>query len=559
MNLRQWHLRNIAYPIFRLLSVLMVVLAILNWYHFNREIDRKNEALSDIIGLAELGFNQKNRDLVEASLNLAVTNLAATQVLMCEEEQLLLSFPQSLDHCALESSDWNQLVLSKVAKSNKDLRFFFQFSRSAQWIYFGFVLALVFVIVLIFLFVLRHLRKTFEQDILIPLAAPSPTPSRISEIDAILTKNQQLEKYKFQEALIKVAHQVAHDIRSPLTGLNMIISQVPEITEDKRVLLRAVSNRINDIANQLLQKSQPLTPNSQPPISDTPKEVSAELLPALVDMLMTEKRAQYQHHSNLQLEADLEESYGAFARIKPTEFTRVLSNLVDNAVEALPSRSGRVIVRVKNFNHRTRVTVWDNGTGFPMELLPRLGEPGVTLGKSGNNSGFGLGLSHAKTTIESFGGHFKIDTRQGVGTEIIMDFPLCEPPSWFLDRLQIAPPQTLVALDDDRNILNIWRQKFKALESDDIKLLLFNNETELREWLNGSTLNGQNFLFLIDYELLGSHKTGIDIIRELDIVDRSYLVTSRFEETQVRSQCESLQLKILPKAMAIHLPVEVTR
>jgi signal transduction histidine kinase len=66
-----------------------------------------------------------------------------------------------------------------------------------------------------------------------------------------------------------------------------------------------------------------------------------------------------------------------------------------------------------------RVSIQDQGRGIPSEILPRLGELGFTFKKPG---GSGLGLHHAKTTLERFGGSLQIKSSLGVGTLIALEF-----------------------------------------------------------------------------------------------------------------------------------------
>ncbi len=66
----------------------------------------------------------------------------------------------------------------------------------------------------------------------------------------------QLEKKARQSAMIDVAAQVAHDIRSPLSALNMLVVDLPQVPEERRVVIRSAVQRINDISNSLLQKSR---------------------------------------------------------------------------------------------------------------------------------------------------------------------------------------------------------------------------------------------------------------------------------------------------------------
>ncbi|MBU0504356.1 hypothetical protein KJ708_00040, partial [bacterium] len=64
-------------------------------------------------------------------------------------------------------------------------------------------------------------------------------------------------------------------------------------------------------------------------------------------------------------------------------------------------------------------------------------------------------------------------------------------------------------------------------------------------------------LFLFDYELLGSDKTGLQVIKELNIKENAILVTSHYEEEHIRSECARLGVKLLPKNLAGFVPISV--
>lgn len=64
-------------------------------------------------------------------------------------------------------------------------------------------------------------------------------------------------------------------------------------------------------------------------------------------------------------------------------------------------------------------------------------------------------------------------------------------------------------------------------------------------------------IFLIDYELIGQRFTGLDLIEENKLGDRAILVTSRYEEPQIRKRCEKLGIRLIPKSMTGWVPIEV--
>ena len=97
-----------------------------------------------------------------------------------------------------------------------------------------------------------------------------------------------------------------------------------------------------------------------------------ELLGA-VDMLVSEKRAQFRERPNLEIVPHLARAFGLFARVSESELSRAISNLVNNAAEAIPG-NGRVEIAVYPFGSYVAVEIRDDGPGIPPDLLPKLGE-----------------------------------------------------------------------------------------------------------------------------------------------------------------------------------------
>ena len=64
-----------------------------------------------------------------------------------------------------------------------------------------------------------------------------------------------------------------------------------------------------------------------------------------------------------------------------------------------------------------QIQVSDNGKGIPPEILPKLMQRGSTHGKRG---GSGLGLYHAKTTLQSWDGDLKIESKSGTTVSLIL-------------------------------------------------------------------------------------------------------------------------------------------
>ena len=407
------------------------------------------------------------------------------------------------------------------------------------------------------------------------------TPNEVEQLELaldayeaeILSYKDIVEKQARLTSLVEVASQVSHDIRSPLSALSIITGTLTQISEEKRIIIRSAVNRINDVANALLQRGREVKIDDSSDgvieisgLEENKKfqtsEISSELLSPLVDSIVSEKRIQYRHLQSIEIEADLSLGYAVFAKVNGIELKRAISNLVNNSVEAISDQVGRVTISVQADRDVAVITVQDNGKGIPANILGKIGEMGVSFGKESSHSGSGLGLYHAKRTAEEAGGRLEIDSIEGRGTKISLLFPKANVPAWFVEKLVVSSNMKVISLDDDISIHQIWRQRFEAEEfrEHNICLRSFTSGPELIKWVRseeGSSRSAPTRLFLIDFELINQGQTGLDLIEEMGLVGQAIVVTSRYEEEAIRSRCETLGIKIIPKPMTGFVPIEV--
>lgn len=359
------------------------------------------------------------------------------------------------------------------------------------------------------------------------------------------------------EVLGNMARQVAHDIRSPLSALDSVIKEISSLPEEKRLMLRSSVGRIRDIANELINKNRLLAEAPQGgsmPRSD--EAASLQLLSALIEPVVTEKRLQFRSKIGVEIDLRLDiNSYGLFSRVHPSEFKRAISNIMNNSVEAMENK-GTVIVSVARKNGRVAVLVEDNGKGIPPEVIGRLGRCGESYGKSG---GSGLGLYYAKTAVETWGGKLEIKSEIGKGTSVELLLTAAYPPEWFLPRLELERGARVVVFDDDSSIHQVWQGRFDSLRAKEmgVELLHFSTPKELREWVSSDIQTSRRAFYLLDYEIFGHPETGLDLAEELRLGDRAALVTSRYEEKRVLDHCRRLGMRMMPKGLAGLMPISI--
>ena len=353
-----------------------------------------------------------------------------------------------------------------------------------------------------------------------------------------------------------IAAQVAHDIRSPLYALDAVLKNSTQFPERQRVIVRHAVNRIRDIANNLLEK------NRQPGPAFTAGDSSGGVLPdvhllsSLIDPVITEKRLQFEAKPGIEMDFKLTpESYGLFSRIQPIEFRRLLSNLVNNAVEALGDK-GAVDVGLTHQGSDVLLAIADNGKGIPPEILTKLGRRGETHGKDG---GSGLGLFHARSTAESWGGGLAITSEPGKGTTVTITLPKAAAPAYFTSEFNLAPGRPIIVLDDDPGVHQLWRGRLESARTKEhnIEDHHFSEPAQLRAWVKDNPEKAGKAICLFDYELTGFKETGLSLASELGLCARTILVTSRSEEPRIISECTRLGVRMIPKGLADFVPITI--
>jgi signal transduction histidine kinase len=359
-------------------------------------------------------------------------------------------------------------------------------------------------------------------------------------------------KFEYAVKIDEASRQVSHDIRSPLAALNMIVSNLDSMPEDKRILIRSSVNRINDIANNLLSKSKSQNHN----FSQDAEEIIS--VAALIDSLVSEKRMQYRERVDIKIEAHLQNSYGLFIKVNSVNFKSILSNIINNSVEALIDTSGNIDLSIESCTENISIIINDNGKGIPKFIIEKLGNKGVSHGKENSQSGSGIGVYHAKKYIESIFGSFDIKSKEGKGTSVVIKLKKNKPPHWFVEKLQLTRGQNLVAVDDDDSILKLWGDRLaNIIKKYEIKFITFSSGNKFRLWVKENINSLPHTQFLIDFDFLGQNLNGLDLIEELNIKDKSILVTSRYEESRIIENCERLNLGLIPKQMASFIPIEI--
>lgn len=102
----------------------------------------------------------------------------------------------------------------------------------------------------------------------------------------------------------------------------------------------------------------------------------------------------------------------------------ILSNLILNSIDAIGSRkNGEIIIQINANSKNIQLTVTDNGSGIPREIIPIIFKPGFSTKFDQTGDIYrGIGLSNVVTIVhEQFEGSITVNSQAGVGTSFIVN------------------------------------------------------------------------------------------------------------------------------------------
>lgn len=210
----------------------------------------------------------------------------------------------------------------------------------------------------------------------------------------------------------KIARTIAHEVRNPLTNVLLALDQIKEEAGGSEAILPYAEivqrnvDRIAQLITEMLDSSRPRESVRKP------CEIGTVVSDA-VDVVRD--RLELQHMGlALDIAPDL-----YLVEVDRNEIQLALSNIIINAIEAMEPGRGRLAIAANIHRGHLRLTIEDNGKGMPDEELARLFDPFYT----GRPGGMGLGLTAARSILNSHGVHVDVASRVGQGTVFTLVFP----------------------------------------------------------------------------------------------------------------------------------------
>jgi signal transduction histidine kinase len=318
----------------------------------------------------------------------------------------------------------------------------------------------------------------------------------LRELDDLQNREQRVVQEARLQALDKLAGSVAHDFNNaliPILGYIELMLERDELLSDRqkaRHYLRLVLNAARDatrVASRFWEFSRQKEESATPQPVDLNQAVSDAVSltqPRWRDEAVARQRL-------IEMKVDLRTVPPVACN--EAEIREVLTNLIDNAVDALPEGG---VIDIRSFVESAQSAVFevqDNGIGMAPELRARCLEPFVTTKWE---RGSGLGLAMVVDILERYGGSIEVESEQTAGSLFRVHLPLFAEPTEETLEKQVPGTLKVLIVDDEktsRDLLSLF------LENDYHEVTPASNGLEALQFLG----KGNYDLLVTDHDMPG--------------------------------------------------------
>jgi signal transduction histidine kinase len=229
-------------------------------------------------------------------------------------------------------------------------------------------------------------------------------------------QRNELQRTHRLEAWAEMARQVAHEIKNPLTPIQLSSEHLIRVNKDKGEPLTPVLEEcVTSILSQvklLRQISAEFSSFASRPTPHPAPTSLVELIPTVVDPYITGLAGR------VAVNVVVNDALPAIV-VDRVLLARALTNMIENALHAMPG-GGTLTIAAAAVASAIRISVADTGTGMDPEALRRIFEPYFSTKATGT----GLGLTIAKRNVELNGGTIDVQSAPGKGTTVTIEFPI---------------------------------------------------------------------------------------------------------------------------------------
>lgn len=241
----------------------------------------------------------------------------------------------------------------------------------------------------------------------------------LAELQA--TQQQVLQQERLR-AMGQMASGIAHDFNnslSPILGFSELLLRPDRVHDQGQVemYMRLIHTAARD-ASSVVRRLRELYAERGEPLAATAVDLKSCVEHAVA---LTQPRWRNQAlATGATIEVDVDVADAPMVAGDSAEIREVLTNLIFNAVDAMPG-GGRIAISARRENDHARVEIRDNGSGMSEEVQRRCLEPFFS---TKGTQGTGLGLVMVNALVERHRGSCTIESELGKGTAFILRLPV---------------------------------------------------------------------------------------------------------------------------------------
>lgn len=233
-------------------------------------------------------------------------------------------------------------------------------------------------------------------------------------VDKLEESAIKLAQSEREEAWREMAKQVAHEIKNPLTPMRLTVQSFQRKFDPNDPNLK---QKLDDYSNTLIQQIDTMSAvaSAFSNFASMPAQQNETLnVVAVVDLALDIFNEEF-----ITFESEAAE---IIIKMDRTQLIRIITNLVKNAIQAIPEDQVEksIVVIVEKTENEVLIIVKDNGIGIEPEFKERIFEPKFTT----KTSGMGLGLGIIKNIIENYKGTITFESEFKKGTTFTVSLPI---------------------------------------------------------------------------------------------------------------------------------------
>ncbi|OOV28762.1 two-component sensor histidine kinase [Flavobacterium sp. LM5] len=236
-------------------------------------------------------------------------------------------------------------------------------------------------------------------------------------VDKLEKSALKLAQSEREGAWREMAKQVAHEIKNPLTPMRLTVQSFQRKFDPNA---DNVKQKLNEYSETLIQQIDIMSAvaSAFSNFASMPAQQNETLnVVEVVELALDIFNEEY---------IVFESQYPAIiSSMDRSQLIRVITNLVKNAIQAIPENQAEKIIKVvvKREQNQVVISVQDNGVGVSQDVISKIFEPKFTT----KSSGMGLGLGIIKNIIENYNGTITFETQLGKGTTFRVTLPIIQP------------------------------------------------------------------------------------------------------------------------------------